>query len=171
MRTKLNAASLASRSGTATVIASGLEPDVLLRLAQGEQIGTYLEPGSAPMAARKQWLAGQLKVKGRLFLDDGAAEVLRRSGRSLLAVGVRAIEGEFRRGELVACVDSDGNEVARGLVNYSASETNRIKGEASRRIAELIGYVDEPELIHRDNLVLVDSGSRRTGEGELTGGP
>ncbi|RMG35860.1 MAG: glutamate 5-kinase [Gammaproteobacteria bacterium] len=155
MSTKLRAARLASRSGTATVIASGTEPDVLARLAQGEQVGTLLVAAQEPDAARKRWLAGHLRVKGRLILDAGAVEVLRKAGRSLLAVGVRDVEGDFRRGELVACVDEQGREVARGLVNYSAEEARRIMGHPSSMIADILGYVDEEELIHRDNLVLV----------------
>ncbi len=155
MSTKLRAARLASRSGTATVIAGGTEPDVLARLARGEQVGTLLVAAQEPDAARKRWLAGHLRVKGRLVLDPGAVEVLRKAGRSLLAVGVRGVEGDFRRGELVACVDEGGREVARGLVNYSAAETRRIMGHSSSEIAAILGYVDEEELIHRDNLVLV----------------
>ncbi len=155
MATKLRAARLAARSGTATVIAGGTEKGVLTRLAAGEALGTLLLPGQEPEAARKRWLAGHLRVKGRLVLDDGAVEVLRRAGRSLLAVGVREVEGDFRRGELVACVDGAGREVARGLVNYSADEARRIKGQPSSRIESILGYVDEEELIHRDNLVLV----------------
>ncbi len=155
MRTKLRAAALAARSGTPTRIVSGREPDVLGRLLAGEPIGTRLEPGQAPLGARKQWLAGQLSVRGRLRIDEGAARVLVESGRSLLAVGVRAVEGEFSRGEVVACFDPSGAEVARGLVNYDAGETRRIMGRRSERIAELLGYVGAPELIHRDNLVLM----------------
>jgi len=155
MRTKLEAARLAARSGTTTVIASGRDPSVLARLHAGEPVGTRLSPGQAPLAARKRWLAGQLKVRGRLTLDDGAVRVLCQSGRSLLPVGVRDVEGRFQRGELVACVDPAGCEVARGLVNYSADETRKIMGQPSERIVDLIGYVAEPELIHRDNLALL----------------
>jgi glutamate 5-kinase len=154
MRTKLKAAALAARSGTATVIASGLEPKVLLRLARAEPLGTLLEPSSVPLAARKQWLAGQFKMRGQLRLDLGAAKVLRTSGKSLLCVGVRDVEGLFDRGELVSCLDPDGHEVARGLVNYNAEETRQIMGHPSGAIMQLLGYVDELELIHRDNLVL-----------------
>ena len=155
MHTKLNAARLASRSGTPTRIASGREPEVLARIAGGEPIGTLLTPGAARLAARKQWLAGQLKVGGRLELDEGAARVLRESGSSLLAVGVCGVRGSFGRGAFVACYDPQGRETARGLVNYSSAETEKIMGHASNRIASLLGYVDEPELIHRDNLVLM----------------
>jgi glutamate 5-kinase len=154
MRTKLAAAALAGRSGAATRIASGREPDVLTRLANGESIGTLLIPDRAPLAARKQWLAGQLEVRGRLTLDAGASEVLKTSGRSLLAVGVKAVDGTFQRGEMVACYDPQEREIARGMANYSAEETRTIMGHSSDRIIELLGYVDEPELIHRDNLVL-----------------
>ncbi len=155
MRTKVRAARLAGRSGAATIIASGRETDVLRRIAAGEPMGTLLLPGSAPLAARKQWLAGQLQLSGTLHLDAGAARVLCKEGRSLLAVGVTAAEGGFKRGELVSCVDPEGREIARGLVNYSAAETRVIMGHPSDRIESLLGYVGEPELIHRDNLVLM----------------
>ncbi len=156
MRTKLRAAALAARSGTATRIVSGREPEVLIRLHQGEALGTLLKPRSTPVAARKQWLAGSPSVTGTLKLDDGACRVLREAGRSLLAVGVTGVEGAFSRGEIVACVDPKGREIARGMVNYDAEETRKIMGQPSARIAELLGYVDEPELIHRDNLVVTD---------------
>ncbi len=154
MITKLRAARLASRSGAATVIACGREPEVVPRVLGGEEIGTFLVPDVSPLLARKRWLAGQLKPKGRLSLDAGAVKVLRDSGKSLLPIGVTAVEGEFSRGDLVACVDADANEVARGLVNYGADETRLIMRQPSARIENLLGYVDEPELIHRDNLVL-----------------
>jgi len=155
MSTKVRAARLAARSGTTTVIAGGREPDVLRRLAQGESVGTLLRAAQEPEAARKRWLAGQLQVKGRLVLDEGAVRVLRQSGSSLLAVGVRQVDGLFRRGELVSCSDEQGREIARGLVNYSAGEARRIIGRPSSEIEQILGYVDEKELIHRDNLVLV----------------
>lgn len=155
MLTKVRAAARAARSGAATVIASGREPRVLERIAQGEALGTLLVPGQNPMAARKQWLAGHLQLRGRLLLDAGAAKVLRESGRSLLAVGVVGVEGDFMRGEMVACIGPDGKEIARGLVNYSASESRKIMRQPSDKIEELLGYVDETELIHRDNLILV----------------
>lgn len=128
---------------------------MLLRLKQGEELGTLLTPSQGPDAARKRWLAGQLQAKGRLLLDAGAVRVLRESGRSLLAVGVREVQGDFRRGEMVACVDDAGREFARGLVNYSASEARQIMGRPSSEIERILGYVDEDELIHRDNLVLI----------------
>jgi len=154
MLTKVRAARLAARSGADTVIVGGRAPDVLLRLAAGERLGTLLHTRQQPIAARKQWLAGHLKVRGQLVLDEGAVRVLRESGRSLLPVGVKAVHGKFTRGELVACVGPDGREVAKGLVNYGSEEAERIKGLPTQRIAEVLGYRDEDELIHRDNLVL-----------------
>jgi len=154
MLTKLSAAQLAARSGTSTVIASGREPEVLDRVLQGEELGTLLIPQREPVAARKQWLAGQLKVEGRLQLDAGAVEVLKNSGRSLLAVGISSSSGTFERGDVVACVDDKGREIARGLVNYSSDEIARIKGVASNKIEELLGYAGEAAIIHRDNMVL-----------------
>lgn len=155
MLTKVRAAARAARSGCSTIIAWGREHDVLARLADGEALGTLLRPAKSPIAARKQWLAGQLQVRGRLRLDAGAVRVLRESGRSLLPVGVTAVEGQFSRGELVSCIGPDQREVARGLVNYGATEAARIIGQPSDRIQSLLGYVDEPELIHRDNLILL----------------
>jgi glutamate 5-kinase len=155
MLTKVQAARRAARSGAHTVIASGREPDVLLRLAAGERLGTLLRAGTVPLAARKQWLADHLTVAARLTLDAGAVKALLRDGKSLLPIGVTAASGEFQRGEVVACLDPQGREVARGLVNYSAEETRRIMRRASSEIEAILGYVDEPELIHRDNLVLL----------------
>jgi glutamate 5-kinase len=155
MITKVRAAGRAARSGASTIVAPGRRADVLIHIAAGEQVGTLFVPGQVPVAARKQWLASHLQLRGKLVIDAGAARVLRESGRSLLAVGVRRVEGEFSRGEVVACLDEQGRELARGLVNYSAEETRRIMGQPSERIESLLGYVDEPELIHRDNLVLV----------------
>ncbi len=155
MLTKLRAATLAARSGTATLIVSGRVPDVLLQIAAGKNIGTLLLPAQPPLAARKQWLASHLKMRGHLYLDEGAVNVLRHLGKSLLAIGVTRAGGEFTRGDMVACLSPDGQEVARGLVNYNAEETQKILGHPSEQIADILGYVDEPELIHRDNLVLV----------------
>jgi len=155
MITKIRAARLAARSGTATIIAPGVGENILTRIATAEPVGTLLLPVQEAQAARKRWLAGHLQVRGRLVVDAGAVRVLRESGRSLLAVGVKQVIGQFSRGEVVACVDEQGREVARGLVNYNSIESDRIKGVASGRIQEILGYVDEEELIHRDNLVLV----------------
>jgi len=154
MLTKVLAAKRAARSGAQTVIASGNEPDVLVRLAAGEAIGTLLTAQTTPLAARKQWLADHLQVAGRLGLDAGAAKALRSRGKSLLPVGVKSVEGEFERGAIVACISPEGVEIARGLVNYSAQESRCIAGRASTEIEPILGYIDEPELIHRDNLVL-----------------
>ena len=154
MLTKVRAARLAARSGTETLIAHGRETDIMARLANGEAIGTWLETGKAPLAARKQWLAGLMKSSGTLVLDDGAVKVLSGSGRSLLPVGVKAVQGRFARGDMVLCVDGEGREIARGLVNYSAEEAGKIIGHSSDRIGELLGYQGDAELIHRDNLVL-----------------
>ncbi|MBA1146510.1 glutamate 5-kinase [Ectothiorhodospiraceae bacterium WFHF3C12] len=156
MRAKVQAAARAARSGAATVIASGREPDCLARIRAGEPLGSLLLPAREPLAARKQWLANHLQVRGRLWLDDGAVRSLCEAGRSLLAVGVRRVDGAFARGELVACVDGEGREVARGLVNYGAEDAKRIAGRASHEIEAVLGFVDEPELIHRDNLVLAE---------------
>jgi glutamate 5-kinase len=155
MLTKILAARRAARSGAHTVICSGREERVLLRLAAGEAIGSQLVARQAPLAARRQWLADHLQLRGGVVLDAGAVHALREDGKSLLPVGVKGVTGEFERGEVVAVVDTDGCEIARGLINYSASEARRIAGKPSSAIEAELGYMDEPELIHRDNLVLL----------------
>ena len=155
MATKVRAAQLAARSGAVTVIASGRQPEVLGRLAGGERLGTLLLPEQAPMAARKRWLAGQLQVRGTLTLDAGAVKVLQSRGSSLLAVGVTAVSGQFRRGDMVLCVDDQGRHVAKGLVNYGADEARQLVGKPSHQIEAILGYMEAPELIHRDNLVVL----------------
>jgi glutamate 5-kinase len=155
MLTKVLAAKRAARSGASTVIASGREDKVLTRLAAGESIGTELVADAMTLAARKQWLADHVRLAGRLTLDAGAVRALVRDGKSLLPIGVVACSGEFERGEVVGCCDPDGREIARGLVNYSAAETQRILRKPSSEIEALLGYVDEPELIHRNNLVVL----------------
>jgi glutamate 5-kinase len=155
MRSKLLAAEKAARSGASTVIASGRESNVITRVLDGEAIGTHLLAAQGRVAARKQWLAGQLRATGKLRLDAGAVKVIREGGKSLLPVGVKAIEGAFTRGEIVSCLDPEGHEVARGLVNYSSEEAGRIIGKASDKIESILGYIDEPELIHRDNMVVL----------------
>tara|TARA_R100001440_G_scaffold53394_6_gene73190 strand:+ start:45151 stop:46257 length:1107 start_codon:yes stop_codon:yes gene_type:complete len=155
MQTKVRAARLAARSGAFTVIVGGRIEDVVSRLRDGESVGTLLLPEQGRIAARKQWLASHLKTRGQLTLDEGAVKVLCRGGRSLLPVGVRSVVGVFRRGEMVSCVDEGGREVARGLVNYDADEARQIAGRSSDRIAEVLGYVSDEEMIHRDNLVIV----------------
>jgi len=155
MLTKILAAKRAARSGAHTVIASGREANVLVRLASGEAVGTHLRTEQAKMLAKKQWMADHLRVSGELHLDAGAVKVLLTDGKSLLPVGVIGVEGSFERGDVVACLDPQGQTVARGLVNYSSAETARILRQPSSEIASILGYVDEAELIHRDNLILL----------------
>lgn len=155
MLTKVLAAKRASRSGAHTIIASGRETDVLVRLAAGERIGTHLQTMEMKTTARKQWLADHLQLRGKLSLDAGAIKVLKLEGKSLLAIGVTAVEGHFERGEVVACCDAEGHEIARGLVNYSSAEALRIMRQPSADIEKILGYVEASELIHRDNLVLM----------------
>ena len=154
MITKVRAAQRAARSGAHTVIASGREPDALVRLARGEPVGTLLYATATPLAARKQWLADHLQLAGSLQLDAGAVQALR-EGRSLLPIGVVAVDGEFERGAAVACRDAAGKEIARGLVNYSSSESRRIARHPTSEIEALLGYFDEDVLVHRDNMVLL----------------
>jgi len=155
MLTKVLAAKRAARSGAHTVIVSGREDDVLARLGAGEALGSQLLAKSAPLAARRQWLADHLQVRGRLRLDAGAVRALREQGKSLLPIGVVEVSGEFHRGEVVACIDADGRDIARGLVNYGSDEARRIARQPSNRIETVLGYMDEVELVHRDNLVLL----------------
>ena len=155
MLTKLRAARLAARSGADTLIAGGREQEVLCRAVAGESLGTLLLAKEPPLAARKKWLAGQLRVRGSVAVDAGAARVLRQQGRSLLPVGMTGVQGAFERGDLVSCVDPAGREVARGLVNYSAEDARKLVGVSTAAIADVLGYLSEPEMIHRDNMVLV----------------
>ncbi|WP_150303155.1 glutamate 5-kinase [Pseudomonas saliphila] len=155
MQTKLRAARLAARSGAGTVIVGGRIERVIERLQAGEELGTLLRPEKGMLAARKQWLAGHLQTRGRLLIDKGAVAALASGRRSLLPVGVTSVEGNFRRGEMVVCVGPDGREVARGLVNYSSQDAMRIIGQCTDSVQQILGYIDEPELVHRDNMVLV----------------
>jgi glutamate 5-kinase len=155
MLTKIIAAKRAARSGASTIIACGREPDVLARLHAGEAIGTTLTSDRTSLGARKQWLADHVRLAGQLMLDSGAVRALTKDGKSLLPIGVVAVTGNFGRGEIVGCVAPDGREIARGLVNYGAQEAARIVRRPSSEIEAVLGYVDEPELIHRDNLVLL----------------
>ncbi len=155
MITKVLAAKRAARSGAHTVIASGHEHEVLPRLLQGESVGTLLMASSLALDARKQWLADHLQVSGKIALDAGAVRALREEKKSLLPIGVAQVSGEFHRGAVVAVLDPEGHDIARGLINYSAAEARRVAGKASSEIENILGYVDEPELIHRDNLVLL----------------
>jgi glutamate 5-kinase len=154
MLTKVLAAKRAARSGAHTVIAWGREDNVLTRLAKGEPIGTQLTAPTARLTARRQWMIDHLHTAGELVLDAGAVQKLGSEGKSLLPIGVIAVRGEFGRGALVACVREDGKEIARGLTNYTSGETKRIMRHASSEIESILGYVEAPELVHRDNLVL-----------------
>jgi glutamate 5-kinase len=155
MITKVRAARLAARSGAYTAVVGGRIEKVLLRLQRGEVLGTLMLPTTSRQVARKQWLAGHLQLKGSLVLDDGAVTNLVKRGKSLLSVGVRSVSGGFKRGEMVSCVDSTGRELARGLINYDAADACRIAGHSSDQIPQILGFSHEPELIHRNNLVLV----------------
>ena len=155
MITKILAAKRAARSGAATIIASGREHDVLTRLAAGEMIGTQLNPSSTVLHARKQWIADHLRASGRLILDDGASRALVENHTSLLPVGVIAVEGEFVRGEVVSCMTQTGVEIARGLVNYSSDDASRILRAHTEEIEVRLGYMEQPEMIHRDNMVVL----------------
>jgi glutamate 5-kinase len=157
MLTKIIAAKRAARSGAHTIIASGHEANVLVRLVQGEAIGTQLMTKTLKVAARKQWLANHLQTHGKITLDEGAVKALTVEGKSLLPIGVTNTTGNFERGEVVNCIDLEGREIARGLVNYSAMETQKILRCPSSEIESILGYVDELELIHRNNLVLLET--------------
>lgn len=157
MRTKVTAASRAAVSGTTTIIANGREPQVLQRLAAGELLGTMLTSDQPPRMARKQWLSNQLKSNGKLWVDKGAEEALKNRGVSLLAIGVTRVEGRFKRGEMVSCLSQDGIEIAKGLSNYDNDAAALIAGKPSEAFGSILGFAGEPELINRDNLVLVDN--------------
>jgi glutamate 5-kinase len=154
MITKVLAARRAAASGAHTVVASGREPRVLVRLAQGESVGTRFVAQTARMAARKQWLADHLQLRGAVRLDAGAVRALLEEGKSLLPIGVVEVSGDFERGEVVALLNPQGVEIARGLINYSSSETRLVMRKPSAEIESILGFVEEPELVHRDNLVL-----------------
>jgi glutamate 5-kinase len=154
MITKVLAAKRAARSGASTVIAWGREHDVLLRLGAGESIGTALVAATPKLAARKQWMADHLQLRGAVVVDDGAVAKLRSDGKSLLPIGMTEVEGDFQRGDVIAVRDSGGREIARGLANYSSTEARLIARKPSSQIEAALGYANEPEMIHRDNLVL-----------------
>lgn len=153
MTTKILAAQRASRAGTDTIIANGREKNALLRLYQGESIGTHLEAAKPTLDARRRWLANQLKVRGSLIVDEGAANHLEAGTASLLAIGITAVDGDFYRGQLVSCKTAGGKEIARGLVNYNAAEIQKIAGCHSSEIKQRLGYIHEPEVINRDVMV------------------
>lgn len=156
MLTKVLAARRAASAGAHTIVASGRESKVLQRLAGGEMIGTSFIADTAKLTARKQWIADQLQLRGALVLDAGALRALLRDGKSLLPIGVSEVQGDFARGDVVACLSQAGAEVGRGLINYASSEARRIIGKPSSEIESLLGFVEEPELIHRSNLVITD---------------
>ena len=155
MVTKIAAARRAERSGTTTIIMSGKVPGGLSSVASNEYSGTTILPTIEPLTARKQWIANQLQMVGAVQLDAGATRVIQSGGASLLPVGIKAVSGKFTRGDLISCLNQDGKEIARGLVNYNSDETRQIQGKSSQQIEEVLGYIDEPELIHRDNLALL----------------
>ena len=155
MITKVLAAKRAARSGASTIIASGREENVLVRLAAGERIGTEIISQNAPLHAREKWIADQLRSAGKLHLDAGAARALVSRKTSLLPVGVKSVEGEFVRGEMVSCIDPEGVEIARGLVAYSSAEVRLIAGRHTEELSQVLGYGASAEVIHRDNLVMV----------------
>jgi glutamate 5-kinase len=155
MLTKILAAKRAAASGAHTVIAWGREENVLLRLAAGETIGTQLTASTAQLTARKQWMADHLQTAGAVVLDDGAVRKLSDEGKSLLSIGVIEVRGEFGRGAVISCLDHQGRQVARGITNYTSSEARRIMRRPSAEILSILGFVEEPELIHRDNMVLL----------------
>lgn len=155
MLTKVLAAKRAARSGAHTVIAWGREDNVLTRLAGGEAIGTQLLAPTARTAARRQWMLDHLHTSGEVVIDAGAVQKLTQEGKSLLPIGVTGVNGSFGRGEVITCVDGQGKAIARGLTNYTASETRRIMRHSSAEIEGILGYVEGPELIHRDNMVLL----------------
>jgi glutamate 5-kinase len=154
MITKILAAKRASGSGASTVIAWGREPDVLLRLAAGEGLGTLLVAPTQKQQARKQWMVDQLQLPGAVWVDSGAVVKLSSEGKSLLPIGMQSVQGEFSRGDIIAICDENGKAFARGLANYASAEARLLCRKASSEIEKLLGYVAEPEMVHRDNLVL-----------------
>lgn len=157
MITKILAAKRAAGSGASTVIAWGREPDVLIRLARGEALGTLLVAQTQKKQARKQWMADHLQLRGSVVVDAGAAAKVRDEGKSLLPIGMTAVEGDFSRGDVIAVRDASGTEIARGLANYAAAEARMLCRKPSTEFERLLGYVAEPEMVHRDNMVLAAS--------------
>ena len=155
MRTKLKAASIAAKSNTDTIIASGNEKLTLIKIADGNLVGTLLTTPKETLSARKQWLANQSHVKGTITIDNGAEKALESSGKSLLPIGVKSILGEFKRGEMVSCINESGKEIARGLSNYNSTQARLIIGKSSKDIQKLLDCADEDEIIHRDNMILL----------------
>jgi glutamate 5-kinase len=158
MRTKLEAAQVAARCGAATVLCNGRRRDILLRVAAGEPVGTLFTTGNR-LASRKHWLAFTNRTRGELVIDEGAVKAIGRQGKSLLAVGITEVKGRFQMGDSVSCVDERGREVARGLVAYSSDAVERIARRPTRQIAQMLGYSNGDEVIHRDDLVLLEDSS------------
>ena len=154
MLTKILAAKRAAGSGASTVIAWGREPEALVRLSRGEAIGTLLVAQTAKNQARKQWIADHLQMRGSVMVDAGAVVKVRDEGKSLLPIGMTAVQGEFSRGDVIAVRDDTGLEIARGLANYTSAEARLICGKSSAEFERLLGYTGEPEMVHRTNLVL-----------------
>jgi len=155
MATKLVAAQRAAKSGCATIIASGRENDVISRIRQGENIGTFLKPDASQLSARKQWIASQVQASGTLTLDNGASKAIQTQGTSLLPIGVESATGEFKRGDVIDCKNPAGEVIARGLINYASEEVAKLFKQPSNKISEIVGYSGDTELIHRDNLVVL----------------
>jgi glutamate 5-kinase len=156
MDSKLEAARIATHAGEAAVVANGKVDDILLRIMRGEKVGTLFLPVQEKMASRKRWIGLTTQPRGFIHVDAGAAEALLKKGRSLLASGIRMVEGQFEKGDVVGVVDAGGNEIARGLANYSSDEVARIKGLKTSAIAKVLGEKPYDEVIHRDNLVLLE---------------
>jgi len=157
MVTKIRAAKIAASGGTNTIITNGFDKDILIRFFEGKKIGTLIKADLPTLSARKQWLLSQLKIKGSYVLDEGAEKAINEHGKSLLPIGVTKVNGDFDRGDAVLCVSIKRKEMAIGLTNYSSADAKKIIGQTSSGIESMIGYIEEPELIHRDNLTLTDS--------------
>jgi glutamate 5-kinase len=154
MVTKISAARIATSAGVRTVITEGRHPESIEKILQGEPLGTQFEPQPRTESARKRWIAHSLVAVGKLYLDHGAVAAISQAGKSLLAAGITAIEGEFHSSEAVQLCDSNGTEIARGLVNYSSTELQKIRGRKSQEIPKILGHAAAETVVHRDNLVL-----------------
>jgi glutamate 5-kinase len=155
MITKIEAARLATSTGVTVVIADGREPDIILRLAKGEALGTRFLPFTSKLESRQRWMLSGLATKGRLVVDSGAATALRKQKKSLLAAGIKGASGEFQRGDIVNIFDPEGSQLGCGITNYSSADIDIIKGAHSARISSLLGYDYGSEVVHRNNLVVL----------------
>jgi glutamate 5-kinase len=156
MVTKIEAARLATSSGVTVVIADGREKDIILRLAKGEALGTHFPPATSKLESRRRWMLSGLAVKGRLVVDSGAAIALKKQKKSLLAAGIKGASGEFQRGDIVNIYDAEGSQVGCGITNYSSADISVIKGAHSAKITNLLGYCYGSEIVHRNNLVVLE---------------